>query len=87
MPRKGKTATSNDLPSRVQSRQEQCLYFFTREEAIKSLQFTEVAFMKAAARLAKKGRILRIIERIFRDRTYGRPHLRHVGRVFRQGFP
>lgn len=60
MPRKAKTATSSDLPSWVDSRQEQGLYFFTREEAIKSLQFTEIAFMKAAARLAKKNRILRI---------------------------
>lgn len=60
MPRKAKTATSGELPSWVDSRQEQGLYFFTREEAIKSLQFTEIAFMKAAARLAKKNRILHI---------------------------
>ena len=60
MPRKAKTATSSDLPSWVDSRQEQGLYFFTREEAIQSLQCTEIAFMKAAARLAKKNRILRI---------------------------
>ncbi|MDX9745002.1 MAG: type IV toxin-antitoxin system AbiEi family antitoxin [Syntrophales bacterium] len=53
-------ASSNNLPSWVDSRQEQGLYFFTREEAIQSLQFTEIAFMKAAARLAKKKRILRI---------------------------
>ena len=60
MPRKAKTATSRDLPSWVDSRQEQGLYFFTREEAIATLQFTEEAFKKAAARLAKKNRILRI---------------------------
>ncbi|HAR49065.1 MAG TPA: hypothetical protein DCR81_02980 [Smithella sp.] len=60
MPRKAKTATSRDLPSWVDSRQEQGLYFFTREEAISTLQFTEEAFKKAAARLAKKNRILRI---------------------------
>jgi predicted transcriptional regulator of viral defense system len=60
MPRKAKTATSSDLPSWVDSRQEQGLYFFTREDAIESLQFTEEAFKKAAARLAKKNRILRI---------------------------
>jgi len=60
MPRKVKTATSSDLPSWVDSRQEQGLYFFTREEAIQTLQFTEEAFKKAAARLAKKTRILRI---------------------------
>lgn len=60
MPRKAKTATPSDLPSWVDSRQEQGLYFFTREEAIESLAFTEIAFMKAAARLAKKNRVLRI---------------------------
>ena len=60
MPRKAKTATSSDLSSWVDSRQEQGLYFFTREDAIESLQFTEEAFKKAAARLAKKKRILRI---------------------------
>jgi hypothetical protein len=54
MPRKAKTATSSGLPSWVDSRQEQGLYFFTREDAIESLQFTEEAFKKAAARLAKK---------------------------------
>lgn len=60
MPRKAKTATSSDLPSWVDSRQAQGLYFFTREEAISTLKFTEEAFKKAAARLAKKNRILRI---------------------------
>lgn len=60
MPRKAKTATSSDLPSWVDSRQEHGIYFFTREEAISTLQFTEEAFKKAAARLAKKNRILRI---------------------------
>jgi len=60
MSRKSKTATSSDLPSWVDSRQEQGLYFFTREDTIESLQFTEEAFRKAAARLAKKTRIVRI---------------------------
>ncbi|MBW6487062.1 MAG: type IV toxin-antitoxin system AbiEi family antitoxin [Syntrophobacterales bacterium] len=60
MPRKAKNATSSDLPSWVDSRQEQGLYFFTREEALKSLECTEEAFKKAAARLAKKNRIMRI---------------------------
>jgi len=60
MPRKAKTATSSDLPSWVDSRQEQGLYFFTREEAISTLKFTEEAFKKSAARLAKKNRTLRI---------------------------
>jgi len=57
---KVKASSPTDLPSWVDSRQEQGLYFFTREEAIKVLQFTEEAFKKAAARLAKKSRILRI---------------------------
>lgn len=60
MPRKPKNATSGDLPSWVDSRQEQGLYFFTREEAIAILQFSDEAFKKAAARLAKKNRIVRI---------------------------
>jgi len=60
MPRKAKTATSSDLPSWVDSRQEQGLYFFSREEAIATLKITEEAFKKAAARLAMKSRVLRI---------------------------
>jgi predicted transcriptional regulator of viral defense system len=60
MPRKAKTSSSSDLPSWVDSRQEQGLYFFTREEAIGTLQCTEIAFKKAAARLSKKNRIIRI---------------------------
>jgi hypothetical protein len=54
MPLKAKASSPSDLPSWVDSRQEQGLYFFTREEAIQTLQFTEEAFKKAAARLAKK---------------------------------
>ncbi len=60
MSQKAKSATSRDLPSWVDSRQERGLYFFAREEAIESLQSTEIAFIKAAARLAKKKRVLRI---------------------------
>ncbi len=60
MPFKAKGSPPTDLPSWVDSRQEQGLYFFTREEAIHKLQSTEEAFKKAAARLAKKNRILRI---------------------------
>ena len=60
MPLKANAHFSSDLPSWVDSSQEQGLYFFTREEAIRSLQFTEEAFKKAAARLVKKKRILRI---------------------------
>ena len=60
MPLKVQTSSPTDLLSWVDSRQEQGLYFFTREEAIKTLQFTEEAFKKAAARLTKKSRVLRI---------------------------
>jgi predicted transcriptional regulator of viral defense system len=60
MPRKATTAKLSDLPSWVDSRQTQGIYFFTRDEAIETLQFTEEAFKKAAARLAKKNRIVRI---------------------------
>jgi predicted transcriptional regulator of viral defense system len=60
MPLKAKASSPTDLPSWVDSRQEQGLYFFTREEAIQTLQFTEEAFKKTAARLAKKNRIVRI---------------------------
>lgn len=49
-----------DLPSWIDSRQSQGLYFFTREEALKILGRTEAAFKQAAARLAKKKRIARI---------------------------
>jgi len=60
MPLEAETHSSSDLLSWVDSSQEQGLYFFTREETIRSLQFTEEAFKKAAARLVKKKRILRI---------------------------
>ena len=60
MPLKAKASSPTDLPSWVDSRHEQGLYFFTRGEAIQNLKFTEEAFKKAAARLTKKNRILRI---------------------------
>jgi predicted transcriptional regulator of viral defense system len=50
----------SDLPTWVDSRHAQGLYFFTRDEALKSISFSEDAFKQAAARLAKKGRIVRI---------------------------
>jgi len=65
MPLTAKASTPTDLPSWVDSRQERGLYFFTREEAIQDLQFTEEAFKKAAARLAKKNRVLRIRRSFF----------------------
>lgn len=49
-----------DLASWVDDRQAAGLYFFTREGAIQSLKVTEEAFRKAAARLSKKTRIVRI---------------------------
>jgi len=60
MSRNATTTKLSDLPSWVDSRQTQGIYFFTRDEAINNLQFTEEAFKKAAARLAKKNRIVRI---------------------------
>lgn len=49
-----------DLSAWIDSRQSRGLYFFTREEALKSLKRSEAAFKHAAARLAKKKRIARI---------------------------
>jgi predicted transcriptional regulator of viral defense system len=51
---------SGDMPSWIDSRQSQGLYFFTREEALKSLKISELAFKKAAGRLAARNRISRI---------------------------
>jgi len=49
-----------DLATWIDSRQSQGIYFFNRQEAVKTLQVSELAFKKAAARLAKKKRIARI---------------------------
>jgi predicted transcriptional regulator of viral defense system len=49
-----------DLPSWVDARQAQGLYFFTREDALKAIAFSEAAFKQAAARLVRKGRIVRV---------------------------
>ncbi len=49
-----------DLSSWIESRQSRGLYFFTRKEALKTLQKSEAAFKQAAARLARKKRIVRI---------------------------
>ena len=49
-----------DMATWVDSRQSQGLYFFRREEALESLQVSELALKKAAARLSKKKRIARI---------------------------
>jgi hypothetical protein len=57
---KAKASSPTDLPSWVDSRQEQGLYFFSREAAIQTLHFTDEAFKKSAARLTKKNRVLRI---------------------------
>ena len=46
---KAKASSLTDLPSRVDSRQEHGLYFFTREEAIQTLQFTVEAFWRQFA--------------------------------------
>ena len=49
-----------DLSSWVDARQAQGLYFFTREDALKAIAFSEAAFKQAAARLVRKGRIVRV---------------------------
>jgi len=46
---KAKASSLTDLPSRVDSRREHGLYFFTREEAIQTLQFTVEAFWRQFA--------------------------------------
>jgi len=60
MPSKNINASPKDLASWIDDRQAEGLYYFTREEAIQSLKMTEEAFRKAASRLAKKTRIVRI---------------------------
>ena len=60
MPPKNASASPKDLASWIDDRQAVGLYYFTREEAIQSLKITEEAFRKAASRLAKKTRLVRI---------------------------
>ena len=57
---KGKSQKSSDLATWIDSRQSQGLYFFHRQEALKTLNVSELAFKKAAARLSRKKRIARI---------------------------
>ena len=45
----------------VDARQAQGLYFFSREEAVKNLQMSDIAFKMAVSRLQKKERILRVL--------------------------
>ncbi|HRR41177.1 MAG TPA: type IV toxin-antitoxin system AbiEi family antitoxin [Syntrophales bacterium] len=54
------SASPKDLASWIDDRQAEGLYYFAREEAIQGLKMTEEAFRKAASRLAKKTRIVRI---------------------------
>ncbi len=49
-----------DLSSWVDSRQAQGFYFFSRDEALETINFSEDAFKHAAARLVKKTRIGRV---------------------------
>lgn len=53
------------VPSRlaewVDAHQAQGLYFFSRQEAVKNLQMSDIAFKMAVSRLQKKERILRIL--------------------------
>lgn len=45
----------------VDAHQAQGLYFFSRQEAVKNLQMSDIAFKMAVSRLQKKERILRIL--------------------------
>jgi predicted transcriptional regulator of viral defense system len=60
-----KSSKTVDMSSWVDSRQSHGLYYFSREEVLKSLQISELAFKKAAARLANKNRINRIRDGFF----------------------
>ncbi len=60
MPSKNISPSPKDLASWIDDRQAAGLYYFTREEAIQGLKMTEEAFRKAASRLAKKTRLVRI---------------------------
>ena len=61
MPEKMDAQVPAKLAEWVDARQAQGLYFFTREDAIKSLQMTDIAFKMAVSRLQKKERIQRIL--------------------------
>lgn len=61
MPEKMDAQVPAKLAEWVDARQTQGLYFFSREEAIKSLQMTDIAFKMAVSRLQKKERIQRIL--------------------------
>lgn len=57
--------TDAPVPSKlaewVDAHQAQGLYFFSRQEAVKSLQMSDIAFKMAVSRLQKKERILRVL--------------------------
>jgi len=61
LPEKINAPVPSKLAEWVDSRQAQGLYFFSREEAIKNLQMSEIAFKMAVSRLQKKDRIQRIL--------------------------
>ena len=50
----------SDLPGWVDAKQSRGIYFFIREEALRELKMTEMAFRKSVSRLADKGRVVRI---------------------------
>ncbi len=61
MPKKMDYPVPAKLAEWVDARQAQGLYFFSRGDAIKNLQMTDIAFKMAVSRLQKKERIQRIL--------------------------
>lgn len=57
---KQKPSFSLDLSAWIDQRQSQGLYYFNREEALKTLNTSETALKQAATRLIKKNRIVRV---------------------------
>jgi hypothetical protein len=50
----------SDAAGWVYAKQSRGIYFFIREEALRELKMTEMAFRKSVSRLADKGRVVRI---------------------------
>src|SRR5450756_2149080 len=55
-----KREVPSGLPGWVNAKQSRGIYVFIREEALRELKMTEMAFRKSVSRLADKGRVVRI---------------------------
>ena len=62
---KQETSHSLDMSAWIDQRQSKGLYYFTREEALKTLNTSETALKQAATRLIKKKRIVRVYSGFF----------------------